>query len=271
MSGRGMMTRADGSGPSPFPSLPIVTPDPPARTDREKYGWLLRAAVIGLVVVVALVAWTGYRVWAMRDVWAQVYVLHDRDRSDDDRIRAAFALARDPRVEPRQRWEMALRLGLPELARCLLADGVGVELVAEDPQAYASAVARSPDWPGWLRLALTQPLALAASQGHTLSRERLGDLCRLGDPIVRLWALYTLAVQPRPDPETMREIERVSREATPEHELAAILLEAIPDSQPRRQEVLGRAVEWGRRNHPDTKRVWSGWRIEGDRLIRVPG
>ena len=113
-------------------------------------------------------------------------------------------------VEQRQLWDLSLRRGLPELARAILAEGIGDDLVAEDPQGYVTAVARSPDWPDWLRLALARPMAYAATRGHAISRERLGELCRLNDPVLRLWALYTLAVQPRPDPQTVVEIERVA-------------------------------------------------------------
>jgi hypothetical protein len=265
-----MMSSDNSAGPAPLPSLPIINLEPPPRSDRQKYGSFFLAAVGGLVLVVSLVGWFGYRAWSLRDVWARVYVLHDRSRPDDDRIRAAFALARDPRFEQRQRWETSLRLGLPDLARCLLAEGVGPELVADDPQAFVSAVARSPEWPGWLRLALTRPLALASTEGHTLSRERLRDLCWLEDPVIRLWALYTLAVQPRPDPQTAVEIEKVAHdESAPEHELAGMLLEATRGRESERPTILARAAEWNRLHHPDTRRVWTGWRIVDGRLERT--
>ncbi|MFO0890394.1 MAG: hypothetical protein U0790_14780 [Isosphaeraceae bacterium] len=255
----------------PFPSLPILSPDSPRRSESEKYGLLFQAGIAGLVVVVLLVGWFAYRAWAMRDVWANVYLLHDRTRGEDERIRAAYALSRDPRVEQRQRWEMSLRLGLPELARCVLAEGVGPDLVARDPQAYVSAVARSADWPGWLRLALARPLAYASGEGHAISRERLAELCRLGDPILRLWALYALALQPRPDPQTVVEIERVAGEPAPEHELAAILLATIRGPESGRTTGLAEATRWDREHHPETRKVWQGWRLSGGQLLRAGG
>ena len=195
--------------PSKLPSLPIINPDLPARSTREKYGSLFTLGIAGLVVLVVLVGWFGYRAWAMRDVWAGIYVLHDRKEPEEKRLQAAYRLSRDARMEQSQLWELSLRRGLPDLARLVLAEGIGDDLVAEDPQGYVSAVARSPDWPGWLRLALARPMAYAATRGHAISRERLGELCRLDDPVLRLWALYTLAVQSRPDPQTVVEIEQV--------------------------------------------------------------
>jgi hypothetical protein len=262
-----MMSSDNASGKPSLPSLPIVSPDPPKRSEHQKYGSLYVAGLAGLVIVTLLVGWFGYRAWSLRDVWAKVYILHDTARTEDERIQAAFELARDPRFEQRQRWETSLRLGLPDLARYLLAEGVGSELVAEDPQAFVSAVARSQDWPDWLRLALTRPLAVASTEGHTISRERLGELCRLGDPVIRLWALFALAVQPRPDPQTMVEIEQVSHDAAaPEHELAGMLLEAIRGRQGDRLTILARAADWNREHHPETLRLWRGWRLVEGRL-----
>jgi hypothetical protein len=254
-----------------LPSLPIVTPDPPARSAREKYGTLFYAGCIGLVGLLALLSWFAYRAWTLREVWANVYVLHDAARSDDDRIQAAFSLSRDPRVEQAQLWELSLRRDLPELARYVLAEGIGTELVASDPQGYVSAVARSEDWPDWLRLVLARPLAYASTKGHAISRERLGELCRRSDTILRVWALYALAVQPRPDPQTVVEIEQVARSSGPEHELAERLLAAVRVGETERIAILDEATLWNREHHPDASRLWKGRAVRGGRIVRVPG
>jgi hypothetical protein len=253
-----------------LPSLPIVTPDPPPRTLREKYGTLFYAGCLGLAGLLALLAWFGCRMWVMRDVWSRVYILHDDSRSVPERLRAAYALSRDPRVEQSQLWDMSLRKGLPDLARYLLAEGIGAELVANDPQEYVSAVARSADWPDWLRLVLARPLAYASTRGHAISRERLGELCRRNDPILRLWALYALAVQPRPDPQTIVEIEQATRASGPEHELAERLLAAVRAGEAERLAILDQATHWNREHHPDTGRIWEGWSIRGGELVREP-
>jgi hypothetical protein len=256
---------------SSFPSLPIINnPTAPARSLRDKYGTLFYLGILGLAALISLVGWFGFRLWSLRDVGTRIYVLSDGRESDARRIQAAFSLSHDPRVEQRQLWDLSLRRDIPELARELLADGIGAELVAEDPQGYVMAVARSPNWPDWLRLALARPLAYAATRGHAISRERLGDLCRLRDPILRLWALYALAVLPSPDPQTKVEIEQVAKSPAPERELASIFLAAISSDEPHRLEALNGATLWTREHHPATDRVWDGWSIQQGALVQLP-
>src|SRR4051812_27063925 len=89
----------------PFPSLPIVTPDPPRRSDPDKYGGLFYLGAVGLAILVALVGWFAWGAWTHRDIWTNVYVLHDQKHSERDRLQAAYALARDPRVNQRQYWD----------------------------------------------------------------------------------------------------------------------------------------------------------------------
>lgn len=255
---------------SAFPSLPIINnPQAPQRSQREKYGTLFYLGILGLSVLVMLVGWFGYRVWTLRDVWARVYVLSDVHEPEARRIQAAFSLGHDPRVEQRQLWDLSLRREIPQLARDILAEGIGPELVAEDPQSFVTAVARSPDWPDWLRLALVRPLAYAATRGHAISRERLMELCRLDDPVLRLWALYALAVQPRPDDQTKVELEQVAKSPTPERELADLFLAAIGSDEPHRLETLDRATLWNREHHPSTARLWEGWMVRGPELVRT--
>ena len=160
----GMMMNSSEPNRSSFPSLPIINnPQAPARSQREKYGTLFYLGILGLIVLVTLVGWFGYRVWSLRDIWAKVYVLIDAREPEALRIQAAFSLGHDPRVEQKQLWDLSLRRGIPEFARDILAEGIGAELLAEDPQGYVTAVARSPDWPDWLRLALARPTAYAAT------------------------------------------------------------------------------------------------------------
>src|SRR5271157_2054308 len=264
----GMMMNSSEPKRSSFPSLPIINnPQAPQRSQRVKYGTLFYLGIVGLILLVTLVAWFGYRVWSLRDVWAKIYVLNDAREPEARRIQAAFSLGRDPRFEQRQLWDLSLRRGLPELARHILAEGIGAELVAEDPQGYVTAVARSPGWPDWLRLALARAMAYAATRGHAISRERLGELCRLDDPILRLWALYALAVQPRPDPQTAVEIERIAKSSAPEHELAELLLAAIRTDEAHRLKILDRATLWNREHHPATVRLWQGWTVREGTLV----
>jgi hypothetical protein len=270
VEGEGTMTNSDGPGPSRFPSLPIINPEVTRRSQHEKYGNLFILGIAGLIVVVGLVGWFGFRMWSMRDVWATIYVLHDAQETEENRARAALLLSRDPRVEQHQLWDLALNRRLPDLARYILAEGIGTDLVALDPQGYVSALARSPDWPDWLRLVLTRPLAYAATSGHSLSRERLGELCRLHDPALRLWALYTLAVQTRPDPQTVVEIEHVAQAEGTERRLAELFLAAVRSDQPHRLQLLDQATAWNREHHPEVRRLWQGWTVHEGRLERSP-
>ena len=85
---------------SAFPSLPIINnPQAPARSQREKYGTLFYLGILGLIVLVTLVGWFGYRVWSLRDVWAKIYVLNDAREPEARRIQAAFSL-RPPDLGP---------------------------------------------------------------------------------------------------------------------------------------------------------------------------
>jgi hypothetical protein len=253
-----------------FPTLPIVTPDAPRRTPRDKYGALFYLGITGLVVLCALVGWFGYRIWSLRHVWSNIYVLHDAEKPEEARLQAAYALSRDPRVEQGQLWEMSLRRGLPDLARYVLGEGIGADLVAEDPWDYASAVALSRDWPGWLRLVLVRPLAYATTKGHDVSREMLGELCRQDDPVIRLWALYALAVESRPDPQTVVEIERVAQTEGPNRELAQLLLSAVRADEAGRLAILDQATVWLRSHHREASRLWQGWTVRDQTLVRLP-
>src|SRR5258708_14408164 len=111
----------DKESPRPtFPQLPIVTLDPPPKLSQtEKYGGLFYLGITGLVVVVGLVGWFAWSAWLLRDVWTNIYVLHDEKKPEVDRIRAAYALSRDTRVDPQHRWDLALLRPLPPLARSL--------------------------------------------------------------------------------------------------------------------------------------------------------
>ena len=76
-----------------FPELPVITPDPPRLSLREKYGALYYLGIAGLAISITLVAGFAYGVWALRDVWSAVYVLHHEGKPEADRIRSAWAIA----------------------------------------------------------------------------------------------------------------------------------------------------------------------------------
>src|SRR4051812_9837506 len=118
--------KRDPSAPI-FPTLPIITPEEVRRGDREKYGGLFYLGIAGLVVIVTLVAWFAWQAWTLRDVWTNIYILHDVHRGDPERVQAAYTLAHDPRVNQRQLWDNALSRSLPPLARYVLAEALTAE------------------------------------------------------------------------------------------------------------------------------------------------
>jgi hypothetical protein len=274
LSAKDAPVEGDGEGPR-FPDLPILNPrDVPAaatappRSQREKYGGLFYLGIAGLVVLIALVAWFGHGLWSNRDIWADVYVLNDASRPEADRLDAALWLARNPRLDDGPRLEMALRKDLPPLARYLLAESVSTELVAHDPRSYALTVARSEGWPDWLRLVLSRRLAYGAGRGYDVPREALEELKRHADPMIGVWATYSLAVLPHgdPDPVTTAELERAAQGEGPTGDLAALLRPGLAATGEERELQLDEATGWLRRHHPQAAEIWRGWEVL-DRLV----
>jgi hypothetical protein len=259
-----------GENGQQFPKLPILSPaEIPTRTEREKYGGLFYLGIAGLALLIALVGWFVHGVWTHRDVWADVYVLNDHQRSEMDRVQAALRLSQDPRVSDSQRMEMSLQRDLPELARYLLAEAVATAHVARDPRGYALAVARSPDWPDWLRLLLARRLAYGAGRGYAIPREALDGLARHSDPMIRLWATYSLAVQGASGPLQLQELEAAAQDPSDLGVLARSLLSALYAGEMREQR-LDEASVWMRRYHPQAASIWKGWRYDLDnRLVRA--
>jgi hypothetical protein len=265
-----------GRGPFRFPDLPILnpgvpTPPPaPARSQREKYGGLFYLGIAGLVFMVVLVGWFGYGVWSNRDIWADVYAVHNASRPDADRIEAAFRLAGNPRFADVQKMEISLRKDPPELARYLLAESVSTEVVARDPRGYAMLAARSEGWPDWLRLLLSRRLAYGAGRGYDIPREPLDELKRHSDPMIGLWATYALAVLPRsgPDPAITAELEKAAHNSDADAALAALLLAALRTPEGERENRLDEATIWLRRHHSQAAKIWQGWEVRDRRLVR---
>ncbi|MDR3637566.1 MAG: hypothetical protein P4L84_27420 [Isosphaeraceae bacterium] len=264
-------------GPAPsepfrpsLPSLPIVTPDAPRKTQVEKYGFLFYLGIAGLFVLLGLVGYFAYGMWSLRGVWANIYTLHSNARSEAERVQAAYALSQDPRVTQREYWEICLRKPLPPLARYLMAEAVNANTVAADPRAYALVVAKSEGWPGWLRVQLTRPLAYAAADGVSLPREPLLELSAQPDPAVALIANFALASVTGGDQEALARIESVARADGPYRDFARDLLEARKTQGETRRTWLDKASLWLRRNHPDSARLWEGWEVQGQRIAPVP-
>ncbi len=252
--------------------LPIVTPDPPrasGRSETEKYGSLFYLGAAGLAILIALVSWFGWQAWALRDVWASVYVLHDSSRSDADRIGAAYALSRDPRVNQRQLWDIACCGGnLPPLARYMIAESLTAEAASADPRGYGVAVARSEGWPVWLRLLMVRPMAYATALDLPVNRESLKTLCMNPDRATALWATYALAEGPDGDAASADALRRAASTDTPERALAVDLASALDETRFKaRLSALDAATLQLRTLQPDAARLWEGWKVADGRLV----
>jgi len=256
-----------GASPNGFPKLPIINAPAPARSQREKYGGLFYLGIAGLAIVVVLVAWFAHGVWRLRDVWADVYVLHDRARTEADRIQAAFRLSRDRRLNDSQLMETCLRRDLPDLARYLLAEAVSTEAVARDPRAYALTVARSSDWPDWLRLVLARRLAYGAVRGYAIPREPLDELAHHADPMIGLWATCALALPPGAETRRRTELEQAARLPDQQGELASMLLAVLAAPPGDRERRLDEATIWLRHHHGQAAQIWRGWEMRDGRLV----
>jgi hypothetical protein len=251
--------------------LPIINAtETSARTDRSKFGGLFYLGAGGLVLLAVLLAWFGHGLWANREAFADVYTLHDARRSKLERCNAAFRLARGGRLDDAQLMEMGFNRDLPDLARYLLAEGVTAQAAARDPRSYALAVARSPDWPDWLRLLLVRPLAYGSGRGYAIPRDALVELAGHSDPMVRLWASYALAARPV-DPSNQRTVlQKTSRINDANGELATQLLHALDADEPQRTELLDRATIWLRHHHPASAEIWKGWNASDFGLVNPP-
>lgn len=252
-----------------FPSLPIISPDQIRKTDREKYGALFYLGTIGLAVIVTLLGWFAWQAWSLRDVWANVYALHDAHRSIPERVRAAYALAHDPRVNQRQLYDNALSKALPPLARYVLAEALTADAASADPRAYGLAVAKSEGWPVWLRLLLTRPMACAAALDRPVPRDALALLARNPDRATALLAAYALASGPDGAADPAAALRLAATGDADERPFAAQLVAALDaPGHDARLKALDSATLWLRTHHPEAARLWEGWKVDGVRIVR---
>ncbi len=184
-------------------------------------------------------------------------------------MQAAYRLSRDPRVNDAQRMEICLRRDVPDLARYLLAEAISTDAVANDPRSFSLAVARSPDWPDWLRLLLARRLTYAGARGYAIPREALDELAAHPDPMIGLWANLRLALLAR-DSDSARAaaLEQSAKRPGPTGELAARLLTAVRAPAPEREHKLDEATIWLRTHHPEAAKIWDGWKIADNQIVR---
>jgi hypothetical protein len=249
-----------------YPQLPIITldPPPPKLSQREKYGGLFYLGIAGLVVVVLLVGRFAWQAWSLRDVWTEIYVLHDSKKPESERILAAYALSRDDRVDAQQRWDIALRKPLPPLSRYLLAETLPSATAKAEPAVFAKVVANSEGWPDWLRLLCVRTMAVAASEGTTFPADALDSLAARPDPLLRLWVDYIRSVSVVGD---IAAIARLRNAAEGGSAIAHELADAIPVGSSDRSTHLEAATRRIRIDCPEAARLWDGWTERDGTLV----
>ena len=254
----------------PFPDLPIITPPTAERLSiQEKYGGLFYLGVFGLAAVVALIVWFGIGLASNWSVWTNIYRVHDQTRPLDERIVAADALARDPRVNQRQYWDMVQRPELPPLARYRLAEALTLEATETDPAGYARSVALSQGWPEWLRVLLIRPMAIAARDGAKFPAESLAVLRGSADPFVKVWAAYAEALQAGEDSVAFKSLEESAALPGPAQASAKLLKSALMSLDQQQWEDVEEAIKRLRTDSPEAAAVWAGWDDKRGRLERT--
>ncbi len=266
-----MAPSSDSSKPA-LPSLPIVTVESndllERKTDSDKYGSFRYLAIGGLIALIVMISWFSWSVWTLRDVWRDIYILHNTSESEGNRLNAAARLAQNSDVTERQRYDISLRRDLPDAARYLIAEALTVNAMTGSPRAYAMAVARSEGWPDWLRLLHLRPLAYGSGSGEAIDQDALKELSTHDDPVIRVWACYTLAESSRYDPFGRDCL--LSAAEGPVADLAAILIAAYHTENDReRDRLLDRATDWIRTHHPEAVMMWSRWTVEQGQFIAL--
>ena len=254
--------------PSPpkFPDLPILEPDPPRMTLREKYGALYYLGIGGLIFSVFLVGSFFYQLYQTRALWVAIYVVSDPFASDAARLEAAWAVGHSPDANDRHRLDLALRKDLPELARYMIAEGLTPEAIRSDPKEYALMAARSEGWPDWLRLLVARPMAYAVGEGYRIAWEPIDELRGRSDRAIALWMTYTRAVMEPGNAPALEELRAAAGQLGSHQGLAALLGEAAASRGPDRVRKLDAATAWLRANHPPCVAVWKGWEVVDGQL-----
>ena len=259
--------------PRPFPALPIITldqpPPAPKLTQQQKYGGLFWLGIVGLFVVVALVGWFGWNLYAMRDVWTNVYALHETSKPESERIQAAFSLSRDVRVNAQQRWDIALRKPLPPLARYLIAESWTTDIPRSDTVTFAKTITYSEGWPEWLKLLGVRLMAVSAGEGQEFPVDVLNDLVKDKNPNIGLFVDYVRAVSQTPDPQAAERIRLAGKSDSPSAGLAQFLEKALDPNSIERSERLNQATEWLWSHDPEAMKITQGWRVIDGKLTQT--
>ena len=116
-------------------------------------------------------------------------------------------------------------------------------------------------------------MAYAAVDGATFPREPLEILAHQNDPTISLWASFVLASGTAPDASAVQELSRGSSPSgeDQDHELAQLLVRAnrLKGERDEQRRVLDEATVWLRAHDTEAARLWSGWIVRGNRIVRT--
>jgi hypothetical protein len=117
---------------------------------------------------------------------------------------------------------------------------------------------------------LARPLAYAAAQGIAIPASSLHDLRgQHYDPAVDLWADFALAASTPADGEAAARLAQAAERDGPVRPFAQFLQHALQSTGNERTRQLDAATLWLPDHHPEAVKVWSGWRLESHRLVRI--
>ncbi len=239
-----------------FPDLPIISIDPPRKTQREKYGSFFYVGIAGLVVLGLLIAWFSWSVWSLRAIWANVYRIHDATLPDPERIAAAKLLSDDTRYADAQAIELCIDRRLPDKARYVLSERLRESLVSNDPPGYVQLLVDSKTEPSWLRVLLARPLAYAAIEGIPLPKKGLVLLESDQDPNIVAWVLSAEVLSDQ-DPSARVRLEAKAKETGPGSTMAKELLGVLDSAPSQRRRKLDHLTLRIRQILPEAADVWN--------------
>lgn len=191
--------------PFEFPKLTVLPdsegpPQQPRLTNFQKYGGLYWLGIAGLVSSLLLVGWFAVNMWLMRDVWREIYVLHNEDLPEARRIAAAEFLANAPDIEATQIQPMIFRRPLPEKARIILAESLKqADNAASARQMLgllATEGATSPQ--PWLRRHLARLAAITIPVDSRFPANTFEKHLSDDDAVVADWSAFALTRQNDP-------------------------------------------------------------------------
>src|SRR5262249_47594003 len=105
-------------------------------------------------------------------------------------------------------------------------------------------------------LVLSRRLAYGASRGYAIPQVALEGLDNSADPMIRLWAEYSLAAMPGLKTTAAAKLEEAAGAKDENGRLASMLLAALQAPADEREHRLDEATLWLRKHHPEAAKIW---------------